>query len=499
MPATLPPSSPLAPLLGWLATSSAGAALLALIGVRYRLDAVRCPAWVPLTPALFWTALFLLGVALLIAGWLRTVDHLARGAGDGRSFPALLGLLLGPHLIALLGLPGHSDDPLAYAAVGRAITLYGASGYAPLGASLPSGDAVRNLIERYPAWLEVGSAYGPLWNGLAALVVRLAPGSLVAELRLFQGIACGGIVATALVVAATARRVGRLPWGPPATEANPPRAARVALAMVLLCPLSIVEGTLNAHNDALLALGAALFAWALVRGRPAIGVLALAAATLVKASGGLLLALYLAHLGIPRLIPPSRRNGRTLSLLVGLLLALTVAAVLLLQGPLLHYASTVARLIGRPDDALPYCTRSIECFPRAFAHFVLGSAPLSWAIGLLFRAGAVVLLLWFAMTSPAGPSHLGSAARFAFLYYLLFHASNHAWYGLMLLPLVPFLDGRLRRGLVVFLACGIIHYAADLPFNCDFRPLTVGLSEVFEGAVTIVPALVVVLRRRAGD
>ena len=478
-----------------IASSILGGALMAAVGARFRIDLPRGPERIPLGPALIWAMLFLTAVALLVAGWLGAMRALSRNSiSRPPSTGLLLFLFLLPHLVILRSPPCLSDDPLVYAAIGRAITLYGASGYAPLGASIPVGDPVRALIERYPSWLAAGSAYGPLWNAIAALVTRLAPDALLVQLRLYQMLSLISISMTAHLLAAAARRCNpEAPGAVPDAFQDPERAAQSMLALVLLCPLTIVEGTLSAHNDALLGLACAGCIWFTLKGRPRFAVAALFIGTLVKVSCGLLLALYLTQLALQRRSPPQPRPAWHFMAAAAALTALSTGIPMLFHGTLWRYASKVAMLLGRPDDLLPACTRSLECFPRAIAHFFLEMPALSWAIGLVFRAAALILFMGSAFRAGKGVAQLRTASAFLLLYYLLVHPANHTWYGLLLVPLIPFTEGRLKKVLIVFLATGLVHYAAEVPWSGAKEPMVVGLRELFEGIVTIGPALVLLI------
>jgi hypothetical protein len=237
-----------------------------------------------------------------------------------------------------------------------------------------------------------------------------------------------------------------------------------------------------------------------IRKQPLFALFALLLGPLVKASGLLLLGLYALHLlfshlkaRLPRL-ELVRWQGRWLTVAIGLLaVGLTVLAAWRLYPWLEHYSSTTARLLGSPRDALPYCTRSIECLPRGFLHFILRMPTASWLIGLGFRAAAGAFLLYMAFHSERGARHLSWAASFLFLYYLYLHGYSHAWYLLSLLPLLSFADTRLRPAMLAMPVAGVAHYVVDFPLNCHYTWLLVGVHEVLGGLIVIVPSTLILL------
>ena len=490
--------------------------LIALVGAQlYRIDHIRCSNWPPLGIGLSYAPAYVLALVLLTSGWLGLASLCGEtplwGAAPPRLLPRgqrptlLFVLLVGGacNLLATFIPPFLADDGLAYAAIGRAMQVYHKDMFMPLGQSLPVDDPFRAAISMNYGWLEVGSAYAPGFNWLACLISRLAGDDLALNLRLFQ---LSSMVA-ALLAAVIAGRAAffyalqqSAATGTPASEARQ-RAAREAgnraTALVLLCPLTIIEASNSAHNDSFLMLSVALFALCVVKGRRLLALLALGGALLVKASGLLLVGLYGVHLLAASLqfrLPALRRRH-----LVGAL-AVAIPCTLLLVWELfpflLRYSSTTARLLGSPNDEYPYCTRSIECLPRGFLHMVLGMRTASWLVGLAFRALAGAFLLYMALRSERGVRHLRWAASFIFFYYLFLHGYSHPWYVLSLLPLLPYAERRFVPAMLALPIANLLHYTLDFPYNCDHTPLMVGLTETIQGLTVLVPSTVLVLRSR---
>ena len=156
------------------------------------------------------------------------------------------------HVVALLVFPFLSLDPLFYAATGHAMAKYHGSPYVPLRAVLPAADPF--LLALSADWQAGTSAYFPGWHELARGIAWLAGDALPLHLKLYQALGLLTMVSTAALVGLAVRT----------TDA---RRAGSAAAVVLFCPLSVIEGTLSAHNDHLLALAVALLVLAAAKGR----------------------------------------------------------------------------------------------------------------------------------------------------------------------------------------------------------------------------------------
>lgn len=501
---------------GWLflrygASALVGAIALVIAGQRYRIDQLRCVSWPPASTGALYGALFALALLLLSVGWLGIT-----GLCLGRTLPVgsssellppderpsfrrvmLFGALL--HGLALFAPPFLSDDPLAYAAIGRAMHLYHQGMYVPLGVSLPLTDPVRRAIEQMPSWLAVGSAYAPGFNWLASSLVRIAGEDVLLTLRLFQRL---GMITSLLSAAAVGYAAQLQAQGGGHGEAgeDPESAAARAAALVLLCPLTLIEATVGAHNDNLLMLSVALCVLAVIKQRPLAALAWLALGLLVKASALLLVLLFGCHLVAARLRLRVPRRGRTVFIVAALLAVMAMTLLLWKVQPwLMRYLSTVARLLGSPSDSLPYCTHSLECLPRAILHVLLGMKTASWLLGIAFRGMAVAFLLYMVLREERGQRYLSVSASFVFFYYLYLHASSQPWYLLSLVPLLPFAERRLLPAMLSFALASLSHYVMDFSFSCDRTVSGVGFSELVEGLMFLVPPTVVLLRSRRRD
>lgn len=495
---------------------------LILVGAElFRIDHIRCTNWPPLSTGYPYALAYVAALTLLTIGWLglsnlsaaaplerltpdaaSTTDSVEGHKAVSLSFILLVGIAC--NLLATLVPPFLADDGLAYAAVGRALGVYHKDMFAPLGESLPLGDPVRLAISSNYGWLSVGSAYAPGFNWLAGRIARLAGEDVALSLHLFQ--LCS--MAAAVLAAVVAGRAAFLfvlgqPPGAAGSQARhrasqaAQAAGNRATALVLLCPLTIIEAANNAHNDSFLMLSVAVFALCVVRGRTLLALGALLAALLIKASALLLVGLYGVHLVAAAFhfrLPALKRRHVLAALAVAI--PLTVLLVFQLLPWLMRYSSTTARLLGSPSDEYPYCTRSLECLPRAFLHMVLGMRTAAWLVGLGFRALAGAFLLFMALRSERGAAHLRYAASFIFFYYLFLHGYSHPWYVLSLLPLLPYAERRYLPAMLALPLGNLAHYTLDFPYNCDHSVFMVALTETLQGLIVLVPSIVLLVKGR---
>ena len=165
---------------------------------------------------------------------------------------------------------------------------------------------------------------------------------------------------------------------------------------------------------------------------------------------------------------------------------------------LLHYRipgmTMFTPLIGSPADPWDYCTRSVECLPRVILRWILHRPTAAWAVGLLFRVlGGVWLALcaWRASRRPL--ALLGSGLC---IYYLYLHGWAQTWYLLSLLPLLPFAAATTRRAMLALCVSGCAYYAGYFIGGCVVDNIDLGVVDLIEGLVTVVPPSVALWRDR---
>lgn len=462
-----------------MALSALGVALLLPIGLRYRIDLTTCAAWPPLGTNIVACLVYWAALALLSVAWLSVPR--APAPRGGWTLPRVLALGLPIHLLAMQTPPFLSRDPLAYATIGRLIGRFHGSPYRPLTEGLPPGDP---YLARLPLhWQGRGSAYFPGFNALAGLLDRLvgalAGDDLARRLMAFQCVSLLALLCTAALLSWAVQKKAQLD-GPADSDAGP----RAALSF-LLCPLVLIEGTMTAHNDALLSTSVALFVCAFLARRPLLAVLSLALGLLVKASALIPLVVYggALVLGAPQ-VARHRRAALGLGaagLVVGLLIGL----------PLLHRFTP---LLGSPRDPFEYCTRSIECIPRSLLRYILDAPTAAWIVGLCFRGLGGLFLLAMAVRAARRQQLLQTLAAAFLFYYLYLHGWYQSWYWLSLLPLLPFADPRQRPAMTVLCISAVAFYGLVLIFDCATAPVTVALVDLVEGLMTVVPPTLVLLR-----
>lgn len=459
-----------------LSLSLSGATLLSLVGGRYRIDALRCSSWPSLQTNLWAAALFLLAVSLLSVGWLRLLRLCQREAGPSARQIVCAGMVL--YFVAGMGPPALSDDPLFYAALGRAQAEYQASPYQPLCQSMPADDA---LLQRLiPHWRCGRSPYQAGFHVLASGLAWASRGSLVMLLRCFQAVAGLSLLAAGGLTALALR----------GSTLRPAYGA----ALVVFNPLSVIEGPASAHNDALLALSCAGFVLAWQRGQRGGVLLAHGAGLLVKVSSLLLSGLLFAALALRRLAPQldrvrQRRGFRGL-------LVLSAALALLGLGGWLFYARPEA-LFGPSHLPWEHCTRSIECLPRSILRSILHRPREALFVGVASRLLAGIWLgyvAWRASQQPHGLLRWLGAGLL--IYYLYLHPWSQSWYLLSLLPLAPWLGLRMSRALRVVSISACAYYAAVLVGNCLEDELAIAAFDLVEALIVLVPPTVSLLRQR---
>ena len=458
-----------------IATALLGVALLAIPGWRYRIDGPGCGQWPALLSALSYGAVFCAGLALLAFAWLRQL-HRCQSVKPP-SLKQVMGGAVLLHAAALLVPPFLSDDPLFYAATGRILADFGRSAYEPLCQVLPAGD--RFLTGMTESWRCGTSAYASGFHLLAWAIGKLAHADLALHLRLYQLTAAVTVVVTAGLAALAVRG-----------SAMSPAAAAAAVAWN---PLAVIEGTIGAHNDVLLALACALFVLAVRRGRPLWAGAWLLGALLVKLSAVLMIWMYSLFLVSQRLRRRSPQLAQALPWFLGglLLLGLVGVVALMRQGVQL---AALASLLGQPVVAYDHCTRSLECLPRVVLRFGLQLPTAAWGVGLLFRWLSALWLTW--VVCRAAHSLLSSLALGLFGYYLFLHGWAQSWYLLSLLPLLPFASAKLRPAMYTVCISSCAYYAIYLVAGCVVSPLAIGRVDLSEALVTILPPSVALWRYR---
>jgi alpha-1,6-mannosyltransferase len=173
-----------------------------------------------------------IGIALLVLAWL-ALGRLVldpRVTGMTRRVCWAGAAMATPLLVSA---PVTSQDVWAYLGQGN-VAAHGLDPYAvgPSAAPGPFADAVAR------AWVDVPSAYGPLWTWISRLVVDVVQPHPWAGMFLLRLVALAGIVATALALTRLCRVTGGRP--------------EVALWLALAGPFPLLMLVGAVHNDAVM-------------------------------------------------------------------------------------------------------------------------------------------------------------------------------------------------------------------------------------------------------
>jgi hypothetical protein len=384
----------------------------------------------------FGTTLFLVLAASILAAAVAcavAVRELARLTTFRRT--AVLGGVLGAAALAtgaaLVWPVIFSSDVYAYAAYGDQL----ASGADPYVRAVPPGDA----LERATLWQWEGPpprcVYGPLYLGLARVVVGLSasrgPAATLLALRASSALAFLACIPLFFALLPSLGGEGRR------------LAATACFALNPVAIWSVAEG----HNDALMLLFA-LGGAALVRfGRPLGGGLVVGLAALVKLSG---LAIGLAAVFLVALQGPARARGRAG---LGVLLALAVAAAGSLPLALGLFHGIAASGHYLPQFSLQALSVGL------FALAGLGPVPAA-------RLGITLALLGCAAVAVVGIVGLRRGARHAAVWLALAAwlaiPNPYPWYALWILPVAAAtFDRPLGVALLGATISGIVRYLPD--------------------------------------
>ncbi len=461
-----------------------GALVLSIPAQLLRIDSKGwgdCSVLPSISEGLVLVSLFGLAVALLWSGWTRLLKasrHIT--PGNAMVMAAVV------HVVAIFAPPFLSQDSLCYAAVGKIIAAYGGSPYVPLNQTMRSDDPF--FVALNPSWQNVPSAYWPGFDAVARTVQLCAGDSLIANLRLFQVAAGASILGTAWL----------------ASLSMPPERRGWTVTLVGMCPLSIIEATVNAHNDAYMALAVAAWSLAVTRGHLVGGLAALLLGVSVKASGLLILAFAAAE-------ATARYLNRWVSWITPrlVLILAPIGVSVFLVGFLLareHITALVqiGALLGDATEKLPHCTRSIECLPR-YIFAILGMPGAAFVIGLAARAVGGTWLLYSAVLCASKPERaqgledegpdarswtvLQGAATAMGIYWLMLHGFNQSWYLLSVMPLLPHATPRMLAVLKLYMLTSTFYYITRVALWCDKGVLITGIREVTEGIFVLAPPL----------
>jgi hypothetical protein len=389
-------------------------------------------------------ALVFVSVTAVVASAIAFV-FVVREAWRGHiSLRTALILAVGAHVVVATLPLLVSRDVYSYIAYGNIAGIHHANPYIQTPIDFP-GDAVVSLVG--PKWLSTPAVYGPLFTGLASVVVRLAD-SVWAQVQLFRMTALAASLGTLALIATTVRRV------------RPTRAA-FAVAAFGMNPVVVFQSVGSGHNDLLVALAVAgAFALVLAR-REMLAVAALTLGALVKVTAGLPLLLLVVWC-VAR--APAGRRMRTLITHAGL--AAAIAALFAAPFFNLHDPSLgVLELAGHEGWLAP--SRFFRRLLDAISGDTLGVvARVAFALLLLTAVVVLVRAVWRSAQETdddrRAAEELGAAWGWSLVLLMLIGPILLPWYVVWALPLVWLLPRVPRLVLLgTSVALGVSQWTAE--------------------------------------
>lgn len=407
----------------------------------------------------------LLGLDRLSVAWLLLVGLLAtaaaaagfvlvlREAWRGRlPLRTVLALAAAYHAAVLMLPLLFSRDVYSYAYYGRIFSTYGDNPYV----FVPNDYPLNSLFDlTWPGWRATPSVYGPLFTWVSALLTSTVK-SIPSLITGFQVLAAAASLATAWLVARTARRIR-------------PERAVFAAAIVGLNPIVVFHVVGGGHNDSLVALFVALAVASLFAGRRLAAAIALALGMAVKATAAVPLVLLV--VAAVAAAPPGRRR-RELAILGGAVAGLW----LLLAWPFLQGTNpTLGLLDVAGNDSWMAPGQLVLHLASALGRLLNGPAgaevgALIARVGLYGMSAACVGLIareiW-RRPEARTPTALAAAWGWALLVVILPSPVLFTWYLVWAFPLAWLLPKAPRRGLVLlstfFIVTHLVTESARLP------------------------------------
>lgn len=300
----------------------------------------------------------------------------------------------------------NATDLHRYVMHGRVEAIYGQNPYTtPLDAI--KGDPYRAFAGE---WAGETTPYGPVWQLVSQALVHVSGDDFVRSLWLFKGLAASlslaiaGLIWLALEGAPAEERVGRVllwAWNP-------------ALWLIF---------AVDAHNDCLVLFWLVL-GWLLIsRRRPAIGLVVMALAPLVKMSGLLPIPFFV--IGVWHSLPDLRARLKVLGPAVAGMAAVAVLAFLPFGSPL-ELGQRLLREASQAGGFSPLAALVLIAYERG------AQPPIDTYVSM---AGLVLFLVavWIAWRTWRGRSSLRAAADINAAY-LVTAYSFRIWYASWVFP-----------------------------------------------------------------
>jgi len=297
---------------------------------------------------------------------------------------------------------------------GRILGIYGQNPFVVAASTFR-----RDPFYAYMAWKRAPSAYGPLWELMAAGTARLAGDGLLLNILAFKLLPGLFLIGSTLILASILKE-------------HAPKRALPGTLLLAWNPLVLYETLGNGHNDITMLFWILLAVWALAKQRHYLAVTALLAGALVKFIPLLLLPAAVIHI-LPR-IPNWRERLRWLA--VNLLSALALVCLAYLpfwQGVEIF---SIDRRIHLFSASLP----------AALFHMLEPSYGSKFTAMLVSSAASVFILvfsIWRAWQNRREDSWLGfprTAFDILLFYLLLACLWFQQWYAIWLIGLAAVLS-----------------------------------------------------------
>lgn len=349
----------------------------------------------------------------------------------------------------------------------RISSVYGANPFLDVAQQFPADPFYPYLV-----WRSIPSAYGPLWEMLAAGVARLAGNDIIANVLAFKMLN-GLFFAISLgLVALILRRTA-------------PERALAGVVLLAWNPVVLYETIGNGHNDIVMAVWLLAAAWAIISRRYTLGILALVVGALVKFIPLLLIPVA----GLIAFRSLSNTRARLHFLAITTLSA--AALVVLAYGPYWRGLESLA-VVRRAE----FFTASLPAVIYAWLQLKWG-LDATWEIGLA-AAGITALFVWWQSDQAGRDRSWLNFSRAAFkilIFYLLVTCLwFQQWYAVWPLTIAALLPpGPLPRLAVLFSFAAMSKHLIFGPLLFWGQPPPPRLwAELFFGpAVLMIPWLYV--------
>jgi hypothetical protein len=382
--------------------------------------------------------LIAMGVLWLAFGAWGARTYLGAAAGPPPPLRKLLWGALLVHAVSSFALPYASNDLFSNLAYGRMMRL-GLNPYLAGPGALPPGDPFLALVDA--RWRDTPMVYGPVVAAVDWLAARA--GSVTSAMVVYKLVMLAVVLATVLVAYAICRRQ------------PDEQAGASAFVFFALNPLLAWELSGQAHNDALMVLGLALFVWAALQERELLAVASLGFAVYAKFAVALVLGLYLVYL---LLRSPAKAVALGLfSAALGLVVYLPFwSGSRTLFGPLgALSAGDANRVTHSYADLLCLLAELFGETARLWTYRI------SWALGMVLLGALVLRALARARTVEA----VLHESLVCFFFYALVAAPWFlSWYESWMLPLALVdRDARWRRLVGLYTALSVVQWCVNLP------------------------------------